>query len=222
MSGVEHAVRSSLQLSRSTVMRRVLVVALALAAIAFATALFAREPATQRSGPPSAQSATAPEAMARVLPEPAPAPPARSCQAQDIVSTFVGVSVAPGSKWVDFTLSNTAADQCQLAGDPVVTATRGDAPPVFASRGVTVPGFPDAGPAATIGPGDAAGLSVIVAGQCENDKWLESGRVVVPAAIDLTLPGGVLRLAVPDDVGHQFRPDGICPFMVSGFERWLQ
>lgn len=115
-----------------------------------------------------------------------------------------------------------AADQCQLAGDPVVTATRGNNPPVVASRGVVVAGFPDAGPAATIGPGDAAGLSVVVAGECQNGKWLESGRVVVPPAIDLTLPGGVLKLAVPDYVGHQFRPDGICPFMVSGFEHWLK
>lgn len=103
-----------------------------------------------------------------------------------------------------------------------MTATRGTNPSVSASRGVAVAGFPDAGPAATIGPGDAAGLSVVVAGECQNEKWLESGRVVVPAAIDLTLPGGVVRLAVPDNVDHQFRPDGICPFMVSGFEHWLK
>jgi hypothetical protein len=196
------------------------VVALALSATASAIVLFGREPATPRSGPPSAQSATAPDAVARVLPEPAPAPPARPCHAQDVVPTFVGVSVAPGSKWLEFRLSNMAADQCQLAGDPLVTATRGNDPPVLASRGVVVAGFPDAGPAATIGPGDAARLSVIVAGECQNEKWLASGRVVMPAAVDLTLPGGVLRLAVPDDVGHQFRPDGLCPFMVSGFQHW--
>ena len=88
--------------------------------------------------------------------------------------------------------------------------------------GVVVGGFPDAGPAATLGSGDAAGLSVIVAGECENDNWLRSGHVVVPATVDLTLPGGVLGLPVPDDVGHQFRPDGLCPFMVSGFEHWLR
>jgi hypothetical protein len=123
---------------------------------------------------------------------------------------------------LDFTLSNMSGDQCQLAGDPVVTATRGNDAPVLASRGVTVAGFPDAGPAATIAPGGAAGLSVIMAGECQNDKWLASGRVVMPAAVDLTLPGGVLRLAVPEDVGHQFRPDGLCPFMVSGFQHWLQ
>jgi len=204
-------------------MRRLLPgVALALVALAFATPVGRDSGASSEGAPPAELVATTADALAHVLPKPAPAPPARPCQAHDIVPTFIGISVAAGSKWIDFELLNAAEEPCQLAGDPVVAARRGSDPAVLASRGVVVGGFPDAGLAATVGPGDAAGLSVIVAGECENDNWLRSGRVSVPATLDLALPGGVLRLAVPDDVGHQFRPDGLCPFMVSGFEHWLR
>jgi hypothetical protein len=204
-------------------MRRLLPgVALALVAFAFATPVGRDQVTWSESTRPAERVATTADAFARVLPEAAPAPPAPPCQAHDIVPTFIGVSVAPGSKWIDFALLNAGEGPCQLAGDPVVAARRGSDPAVLASRGVVVGGFPDAGPAATLGSGDAAGLSVIVAGECQNDNWLRSGRVLVPASLDLTLPGGVLGLAVPDDVGHQFRPDGLCPFMVSGFEHWLK
>jgi hypothetical protein len=158
--------------------------------------------------------------LTHVLPEPAAAPPAPSCRAEDIMATFGDESVAAGTVWMTFTLSNTGGDACQLAGDPQVAARSEGRPPILASRGVVVSGWPDAGPAATIGPGGAARLSVMVDRACENERRAQPQALSGAVSLELALPGGVRQLSVPERVRELFRPSGLCPFAVSGFERW--
>lgn len=184
-----------------------------------------RQPSGSVERAPSGATATVLNAsrldpLTHVLPEPAAAPPAPSCGAEHIVATFGHESVAAGTVWMSFTLSNTGGDACQLAGDPQVTVTREGRPPILASRGVVASGWPEAGPAATIGAGDAARLSVIVDRACENERRAQSQALSGPARLELALPGGVRQLSVPERVSELFRPSGLCPFAVSGFEHW--
>lgn len=109
---------------------------------------------------------------------------------------------------------------CQLAGDPMVTARLSGFEPVAASRGLVVGGWPDAGPAATLPPGESANLSVIMNAPCQRQWPSPVPAGLPPATVDLVLPGGVTQLPIPDTVREPFRPNGICSFSVSGFERF--
>jgi hypothetical protein len=61
---------------------------------------------------------------------------------------------------------------------------------------------------------------VILNAPCQRQRPSSIPADVPPATVELALPGGVIELPIPDTVSRTFRPNGICSFSVSGFERW--
>lgn len=196
-------------------------------ALVVLAAMSACSPDRTRSAQPSGTSPTTvvslPDDYKRpllVYAEPAPAPPAPLCEASQVNVAFVRKHGSVGHDWLSFRLTNTGPADCQLAGDPRVTARLSGFEPVAASRGLVVGGWPDAGPAATLPPGESANLSVIMNAPCQRQWPSPVPAGLPPATVDLELPGGVTQLPIPDTVRESFRPNGICSFSVSGFERF--
>lgn len=156
----------------------------------------------------------------RVIAEPAPAPPAPPCRTSEVQATLVRTHGAVGHDWLSFRLTNTGLEDCRLAGDPLVTARLAGFEPVVATRGVVVAGWPEAGPAVTLPPGESANLGVILNPPCQLRRPSPVPPGLSPATVDLGLPDGVIELAIPDNVADFLRPNGICSFSVPGFERW--
>jgi hypothetical protein len=152
--------------------------------------------------------------------EPAPALEAPPCPASRVEVEFVRTGHAVGNDWLAFRLTNVGTEDCQLAGNPLVTAQLSGFEPVVASRGVIVAGWPQAGPAATLPPGEGANLSVILNAPCQRQRPSPGPASMPLATLRLALPDEVIDLPIPDTVGETFRPNGVCSFSVSGFERW--
>jgi hypothetical protein len=182
-----------------------------------------RTRSTQPSGTPTTSVVKGPADSQRpllVYAEPALAPPDPLCEASQVNVAFVREHHAVGHDWLSFRLTNAAPVDCQLAGDPVVTARLSGFEPVAASRGLVVGGWPDAGPAATLPPGGSANLSVISNVPCQREWPSPVPAGLPPATVDLELPGGVTQLPIPETVRDPFRPNGTCSFSVAGFERF--
>ena len=191
---------------------------IAITAVATRSPTSTRQPKTLTTLAESMQPA--PGRTLLLYAEPASAPVAPLCPASRVDVEFVRTGHAVGHDWLNFRLTNAGTEDCQLAGTPLVTAQLPGFEPVVASRGVIVAGWPEAGPAATLPPGESANLSVILDAPCQRQQPSPVPPSMPPATVRLALPDEVIDLPVPDTVGETFRPNGICSFSVSGFERW--